>query len=347
VTPEEYIKAIESAERAERITRGLPPDHILNWSEYPFTFAKDAVTTFRTSVNKWHASKPSAGSALYCAMAAAAQADYHGANALMKECERLEQKNGKARMRFGHTPQPAGEPLPAVHGSYPTAGGLFLGCDLKYFAKYGIPLLVSLSLHSNKAPIHIHFFGSDPSGVSAVLSRINIKSSLTYEDASAYIERTSIAPERYFHAARLIRFAEAIEQSTCPLWMADVDALATGPLPETKRPLALRVRAGRIEPWNQFSACLVNGSRDSLPYFRRVSEILKADLPHAWWGMDQYALYSAWLALKPEIDLIGPDLASVTEDTPGVLWFTAGSSKLSLASSNSAYAQLYRRYAES
>jgi len=347
VTPNEYIKAIESAERAERTRRGLPPDHILNLSEFPFAFAKDSVATFRAAVNDWHALDQSAGSALYCAMAAVAQADYDSANAFMEECERLEKNDGKARMRFGLAPATAAEQLPPVHGSYPTAGGLFLSCDVKYFAKHTIPLLVSLSLHSNETPVHIHFFGSNPAGVAAVLSRIGLKSSLTHEDPRPYIERTRIEPLGYYGAARLVRFEEAISQTTSPLWMADVDALSTSPLPKTTNPLALRVRPGRVEPWNQFSACLIKGSRASLPYFRRVSAILKADLPHAWWGMDQQALYSAWLALKPEIQLIGPDLASVVEDVPGVLWFTAGLSKTRLTTDDTPYARLFRAYSSS
>src|SRR6185295_3829354 len=129
----------------------------------------------------------------------------------------------------------------------------------------------------------------------------------TSEVAKPFIESAGIAPRFYYNAIRFVRYAEALERSAGPLLMIDVDALVTGdvrPLLEWKMPVALRVRAGRLEPWNQLSACFVLGNAAARPYFRRVADIVKADLKVPFWGLDQYALFSAYLALKPEVTLV-------------------------------------------
>lgn len=344
MSPDEFLKAVEAAERAERIKRGLPPDHILKLREFPFTFATDAMASFRDAVSQWHSNDRSAASALYCAMGAAAQSDFDTANALMEECQSLEHNDGKARLRFGLEPAPSAEHLPEVIGDYPS-GGLFLCCDREYFTRYTIPLLVSIASHSKKTPVHIHYFGQNVAGINAVLGKIGLQGTVTHEDPREYISRTKIAALAYYGGVRLIRFAEALETSKSPLCITDVDALVTenlSRLPST--PLAMRIRPGRIEPWNQFSACMIVGSRTSLDYFRRVAAILKAELPYAWWGMDQQALLSAWIALKPVLSLIGPNVAAVTSEKPGTVWFTAGRSKIGLATDDTPYARLFRTY---
>lgn len=352
MTPQEFIDAVAAKERSERAARGLPPDHVLSFSEFPLQFTRGDVAAFERDVTAAHRGAPSALSALYCAMAACARRDYAQANLFMTDCEAMEPRDGKARMRFGTTPRPAGIALPPVTGDYPAGPALFLACNASYFGLFARTLLASLAERSPDTAVHIHYFGGDPDTIAAALDRLRLRTSLTHEDPRPVVDARGIVPALYYGAARFIRFAEALARADGPLWIADVDSLVTGDispllssLPASRPAVALRVRGGRMEPWNQYSACLVGGAKASHPYFRRAADLLAADLGCAWWGMDQYALLSAAVAVEPEITLIGPDTASVVEDIPGLFWFTAGKAKARLATDQTPYAKLYRRYA--
>jgi hypothetical protein len=85
------------------------------------------------------------------------------------------------------------------------------------------------------------------------------------------------------------------------------------------------------------------GTKASLPYYRAVANIVRASLDRLWWGLDQYALFAAWTALKPEIHLLGPEIAAV-QDEPGLFWFTAGAKKAALAGGESEYAKAFKRF---
>ncbi|MCA0202523.1 MAG: hypothetical protein LCH56_17125 [Proteobacteria bacterium] len=105
----------------------------------------------------------------------------------------------------------------------------------------------------------------------------------------------------------LTRFAEALDRCKDSLLMTDVDALTGGDISTViEGPLALRVRAGRLSPWNQFSACFIRGNATSRTYFGKVAEILRT-IP-LWWGVDRHVLFAAWTVLKSPIELIGPGI---------------------------------------
>src|SRR5581483_7209710 len=69
------------------------------------------------------------------------------------------------------------------------------------------------------------------------------------------------AARAYYHAIRFIRFYQHSRAYRGPLWLMDVDALFNrDPSSMYSRlegaDIAIRVRPGRLEPWNQFNACV-------------------------------------------------------------------------------------------
>lgn len=337
---------VTKAEMDERERRGLPVHHVLDMTHFPFFFARGAVEVFNEIIGKLAAENPSLPHlAMSQVMGALARRDYAGANGFMERYGVLAPDDPLARMRFGHTPAGPFVDLPPVQGSYPTAPSFFLACDAVYFAQYCMPMLRSMAASCPGLPVHVHLMSGDET--TAVPARgLPLTLSVSWEDARPLIARLGIAPNHYYGAARLARFAEALEGNPGPLWMADVDGLVTGDahrLLDLRMPAAMRIRAGRLEPWHQFSACLVMGSAASRPYFRRVAEIVRADLPQAWWGMDQYALFSAAIGLSPPIGLLGPDVAAV-DDKPGLFRFVGGARKRTLATDQTSYAALFRQF---
>lgn len=338
MSPSELIAAVTEAERAARAQRGLPPYHILDFDHFPFAFALDVVASFDKAARKAFERQPKA--ALFRVSAALAVKDYDLANEMMAAYRATAANPPCGNMSFGLPIEPSSMSLPPVSGQYPTEPALFLFCDGKYFQTYCIAMLASIAQNSPKTRVHLHLVDVDINAIAPVVSAGPLQISVTHE---ASVAQTS----KYYGALRLIRFAEALEKNSGALWMSDVDALVTGAIDQIfhlSSPTALWVRPGRLEPWNQFSACLLMGRRESLPYFRDVANILKASLADAWWGIDQYALFSAWLSQKPRVHLLGPDLGSL-EGTPGLFWYTAGMQKRELDTSESAYARAFRKYA--
>lgn len=232
----------------------------------------------------------------------------------------------------------AGSPatLPPISGSYPSDSAFFVCCDSNYLRNFGIVLLRSVAEHSSGARVHIHLMNPDASLV-RFIEPLDLNVSLT----------TEVCPKSpvYYHAARICRLSEALEVCGGSLLMTDTDAIATGDIRQVSEgPLALRARPGRTSANEHISACFLRGNASSRPYFRRASEVVRSHFTAPWWGLDQYALYAAWKELRPAAQLIGPDIASVVDNEPGVFWFTAGLNKKSLLEDDTPYARLFQRY---
>ncbi len=347
MTLDELKSAVSTAESVERIKRGLPPDHVLDFAEFPFAFAGEAVGSFVQTINAWRMREPASADAAYnCAVAALAVREYAKANRLMETAQALDPQNIKLRMRFGFEPPPSSFQFPPVAGEYPTEPAFFFSCDEHYFSALCRPLLASIAEHSPGVRCHVHLIDCD-SAIMELVKTFPLALSFTNEHSGL-----KHAPDHvrwnYYNAIRYIRFADAMERIEGPLWVADVDALVTGdirPMLRAGEKAALRVRPGQLDPWHQIVASLAMGTRSSRPYFRRVADIIKAEIQHAWWGVDQYAMFSALLDMKSDVSLLGPNLAD-HGDVPALFWFTTGSRKLSLAAADSPYARLHRRYLE-
>jgi hypothetical protein len=199
-----------------------------------------------------------------------------------------------------------------------------------------------MDAHAPGVAVHVHIFGTQQ----VDLPNVNLTMTVTSEDPAPAIAR-GIDPRIYFHAARLIRFTEALRTCRQPLVMSDADAIVTEDprfLLTMPGEVALRVRPGRLEPWHHFSACLVRGTLHGLPYFECAAEIVRRLLTNAFWGLDQYALFAAYLRTRPQLTLLGPEVAGVENSARGTFWFTAGKEKLSLETDETPYAQLFRTY---
>ena len=264
-----------------------------------------------------------------------ASGDIAGANSAYAALGHVAPDTILARVQLGVAPEPNILGLPPVIGAWPEQSCLFLSCDVRYLSLFVPPLLRSLQRFVPSQRIHIHIMG-DPGDLKPFLKAFRpLRISTTQEHPDAFFRHHQIQPDAYYGAARFIRFSQALDCNEGPLWMSDVDGL----LYRNPRPLfanaadaALRVRAGRLEPWNQFSACLVMGRPGARNYFREVANIVRALLRQSWWGLDQYALFSAYLILKargtlPKFSLLGPDDANVSADGGGVFWYTAGTQK--------------------
>lgn len=368
---EKFVEKIDSAEQktqcladlvrlrewSKRQGAGLPIHHLLDFSEFPFRYAKQGLNDLEETATSWVASEPTNSEAhVYAGHARQALGDYRGANAAYKLAGKLNPDAHVSNIRLG---EPALSPLtlPSIIGEYPTDPCVFLACDVRYLNLFVIPLLKSLKLFSPAQRVHVHLMenGGDIAAALDALKPLPI--SVTQEDPADFLERHKIRPEYYFGAARFIRFAEALDINSGPLWMADVDSLVRNDpqqLLNIDGDVAIRVRAGRIEPWNQFSACLIMGRSSARPYFRHVANIVAQNISKAWWGLDQYALFSAYLVLKergevPNFTWLGPSQADVEWRDDGVFWFTAGGGKARLfanpkPSTPSRFETLFARY---
>lgn len=343
MTPDEFLTSISDAERSERAKRGLPVHHVLDMAEFPFAFATSTFKRFAAAAAQWAAQEPNdPGPHSINTWARVLMGDYAGADTAIKKFQALSPAQPLTRMRFAESVPGDPVELPAVKGTWPSTPSFFIGCDPDYLQRYGIALLRSIAAHAQGTPVHVHVMGTDH----PILSGLDLQLTITTEDPTPLLRR-GLDAKAYYHAARLVRFAEALRYGGGPMVMSDADALVTNdPRPILTMPgdLALRVRAGRIEPWHHFSACLIRGTAAALPYFETTADIVRRFLNNPFWGLDQYALFAAYIKMKPALSLFGPDIAGVVDDAPGVFWFTAGAAKKDLATSETAFAKLFRHY---
>ena len=225
------------------------------------------------------------------------------------------------------------------------AGGvLYLSCDPVYAANFGLPLLCSLRKVSPDTAIHLHLIDATPEDAgrfTAFLERLApLRFALTAENPGLAGQPTQDA-RIYFHAARLIRFYEALKLYDGPLWMTDVDAIAHAPLSRlfarlAGHDIALRIRPGRLEPQNQFSACAVGAAANdrARAYIRQVAAYIATFRRHGGlrWQIDQLALYSVFADLRdhgaqPSLGLLGSTDIVLDHHAGGTLWMTAGAQK--------------------
>ena len=233
---------------------------------------------------------------------------------------------------------PAANP---VTGAYPKEPAFFFSCDAKY-AGMCFTLLTSISEYSPGVRCHVHLIDAAPE---TELGARNIPVNLSFTQ-----ERSGLTDQKaqwaYYNAIRFVRFAEALEHNTGPLWIADVDAIVTGdirPLLSVSSEVAFRMRPGRAPLNEQVGACLVQGSPASRDFFNHVSRFIRSR--PMWWGIDQLALFSALARYQTDVELLGPDVAAVEADKPGLFWFTAGAAKKSLLQDDTQYAREFRRVA--
>ncbi len=130
-----------------------------------------------------------------------------------------------------------------VTGAYPKEPAFFFSCDAKY-AGMCFTLLTSISEYSPGVRCHVHLIDAAPDTELAARN-IPVELSFTHERSGLSEQKAQWA---YYNAIRFVRFAEALEGASGPLWIADVDALVTGdirPLLSVTSEVSFRMRPGR------------------------------------------------------------------------------------------------------
>lgn len=221
---------------------------------------------------------------------------------------------------------------------------LYMACNSTYFDMFAKPLLRSLANKSQKSEVHIHLMDSSPDHSDSALrfcsNLQNVYTALSVErpDFSGADLRSKRA---YFHAIRFIRYYHHFKHYQRSLWLMDVDGLFNRS-PDSlfsdfqDADVCLRARPGRLEPWNQFNACLV-GSRPTsttVKYLHRVAAYIayfyrEDQLP---WGIDQLAMYASFLDLQkrgaaPKLGFLNETILDYEYREDSVLWCSSGVAK--------------------
>jgi hypothetical protein len=244
---------------------------------------------------------------------------------------------------------------------------IVLACNYPYFVGFCIPLLRSLAAHT-AAAVHLHLMDF-PSDKIAALNGLfqqlpNLQFGVTVENSG--VPETQNA-RNYYHSIRFVRLYQLLHHYKRPLWLMDVDALfkrSPAAIFEQLKSsdVALRIRPGRLEPWNQFSACAVGiaPTRLGFAYLKSIAAFTAHSHKNGTirWGFDQFAMYACHAVMKDPVSvtLLDNVLLDPDHNENGVLWLQGGSNKFSLfkrktgeaispaEESDESYVRLFDRY---
>lgn len=247
---------------------------------------------------------------------------------------------------------------------------LYMACNSTYFDAFAKPLLRSLADKGPESQVHVHLMDSAPDHTATVtdfcdsLAPLRIAVSVERPDLS---KADIVTARAYFHAIRFIRFYHHLQIYGKTLWLMDVDGLFNLP-PATffssarDCDVAMRVRPGRLEPWNQFNACLfgVAPTERGLTYLHAAA----AYIAHFYrlgpmaWGIDQLAMYAAYIDLErrgaaPTVHFLDEKVLDYDYRDDGVLWCSSGVTKFAALNAKNAgtdptaspYDRAFARYA--
>lgn len=337
----------------ERMRRKLMPYHATDVSELFYKHASHYVKDYEQTNLKRLNGPDDAVARLSLGYARFIQGDRHGAEPLFRErargnivdCIRF-QPAFYDELRRDQLPEIAAG-LPDLHLLTPLAhdpaGVVYLSCNQSYFTAFAMPMLVSLRDKAPGTPVHIHIMDATKEEAQAAVDFCEHLAPLRF---AVSVERPGFTTvdmnaRGYYHAVRFIRFYQHLLAYGCPLWMMDVDALfnrdPAGMFAELKgKDVAMRVRPGRFEPWNQFNACIVGASASaaSLEYFRLmaayVGRFLRED--QLKWGIDQLIMYGVYADMAdrgqaPTLALLGEREIDYDYRDDGFVWCNSGAAK--------------------
>lgn len=360
----------------ERRARGLPLNNAQALDEYGFPF----ISAYIKDLYAAAPAPEDKRTARNLATLAFAAGDYERASEAYQQLRAFGVKEVPCavdlRMAFLESLEGRGLPallagFPEVHELKPQdethANTFFLPCDCGYFRNFGLPLLRSIAAQGAAAGVHLHLFARGADEARAALAaaesvaKISLRVTAEYQDTGRHFTQDADHRE-YYHAARFLRFAEVLETSRAVLWLMDVDALLHGNPDRAfaalgDAELGMRIRSGRAEPWNVFSACLIAArpTPGTKAYFRVVAAYLAHAMESAnlYWGTDQLALFAAYLVLNargafPRCAPWPEEIADVLSRPNGVFWFTAGLKKFKYignqAAPTSEFEKLFRTF---
>ncbi|MBT4740727.1 MAG: tetratricopeptide repeat protein [Rhodospirillaceae bacterium] len=246
--------------------------------------------------------------------------------------------------------------LPVVEtiktGIFSNTDVLYMSCNSSYFDMFAKPLLRSLADRGPGTEVHIHLMDSPQDHTEEAHNFCsdlnNVRTALSVERPD-FSNASLVSKRAYYHAIRFIRYYHHFKHYQRSLWLMDVDGLFNKS-PDTffsgsqKADICLRARPGRLEPWNQFNACLV-GSRPTshaTKYLHRIAAYIahfyqESQLP---WGIDQLAMYATFLDLQrrdtaPKLGFLNETILDYEYRDDSVLWCSSGIGKLSSPSGKS------------
>jgi tetratricopeptide (TPR) repeat protein len=219
----------------------------------------------------------------------------------------------------------------------------YLACDYTYFTRFAVPMIRSLADTAPGAQLHVHIMDAADGqlGDVAAFCRAQPLTVAISAEQPGIDRKGSQAARAYYHAVRFIRYDQHLATYDRPLWLMDVDALFNRDpqvLYDTigAHDVALRVRPGRLEPWNQFNACIV-GARPT-GAARTYIRMIAAYIAHHHrqdtliWGIDQIAMYAVFTHLQ--LAQSAPSLAFLDDRAidymyldDGVVWCNSGRNK--------------------
>jgi len=220
----------------------------------------------------------------------------------------------------------------------------YLSCNFLYFEGFGAPMLRSLAAVAPGAQAHVHIMDATEKQLEGAThfcrSLPGIKVALSVEQPG--VDKMGMQAARsYYHAIRFIRFYQHLEAYRKTLWLMDVDALFNQDPKVMYEKLgnseaAMRIRAGRLEPWNQFNACIVAGTAapESLEYFRLIAAYTAHfhQTTGLRWGIDQLAMYGVFEYLRdegrePSLTFLDDRAIDYDYKDDGVVWCNSGKNK--------------------
>lgn len=342
----------------ERTRRGLSQDHADRLDELFFTFGRDRFAQYEALAEKAMAANPTdsrarlrAGFARFC------RGDRHGAEALFLSApDRIRGTVFEAvrfapayHARLRATPdRELTQNLPPCIDVTPPApdpaGVLYLACDAVYLKAFALPMLCSLAEKSPRTPVHLHIFDMPEAEIAFFMAFCKALAPLRFALSVESPNLTGVPimeARNYYHSVRFIRLHAHLGRYQCPLWMTDVDALVNRDLRDlfaamTDHDIAMRIRPGRFEPWNQFNASLIGASPTprALAYHRQIAAYVADFHANAGlnWGIDQLAMYAVFADLQdlgtpPSVALLGAKAVDYTYLDDGFIWCNSGPKK--------------------
>ncbi|MGE4062690.1 MAG: tetratricopeptide repeat protein [Rhodospirillaceae bacterium] len=341
----------------ERIKRGLMPYHCSRVDELFFDHARDYVKQLEATSSQLVAAYPESESLrLMLATARFALKDRHGAEAIIRTAVKKTKGHIYETVRFAPEFYDELRAMPdadiarglppriEVTPPCPDANGvLYLSCNYTYFYAFAFPMIVSLRERSPATPVHVHIMDADQEQTDfalAVLQRLTpLKFALSVERPR--LKPNSSQAKCYYHAVRFIRYYEHLKLYGCPLWLMDVDAVINRDLKDLFAEIgscdaAMRIRPGRLEPWNQFNACMVAASQSttSIEYFRLIAAYIAHFQQNnsLRWGIDQLAMYGVYADMEdrgtaPSLCLLGEREVDYDYREDGFVWCNSGAGK--------------------
>jgi len=221
---------------------------------------------------------------------------------------------------------------------------VFLSCNYKYFEDFARPLIRSMIDKTGGGQIHVHIMDIDEAQIAAAVAFCREDSRATIAlsvENTGTLQHGMAAARGYYHSVRFIRFYQRLKTCGRTLWMMDVDALCNRSIDELYKKLGdkeaiFRIRAGRLEPWNQFSAAVIGATSAprSLAYFHLVSTYIFQFYKEGKlrWGIDQMAMYAAYEHLNdqgkaPSLAFIDEFVMDMEFREQALIWITAGKAK--------------------